>query len=162
MGPAFVHAKVTRPYSHSLSDDERLYKTPDERAEEATRDPIVRMAEFLKAEGFASESELESLHKEVEREVNDAAERAIAAEKPGRDTVELFVYSPDVDPTSSDFESEPVERRQAGHHGRGDQPHAEGRNGAQPAHRRVRRGRRRLQPRGGARVRVRARAASSR
>ncbi len=107
-GPAFVHAKVTRPYSHSLSDDERLYKTPDERAEEATRDPIVRMAEFLKAEGFASESELESLHKAIEREVNDAAERAIAAEKPGRETVELFVYSPDIDPTSSDFEREPV------------------------------------------------------
>ena len=48
-GPAFVHAKVIRPYSHSLSDDEKLYKTPDERAEEAKRDPIVRMAEFLKA-----------------------------------------------------------------------------------------------------------------
>ena len=99
-GPAFVHAKVIRPYSHSLSDDERLYKTPDERAAEAKRDPIARMAEFLKAEGFASESELESIVKEVEREVNDAAERAKAAEKPGRDTVELFVYSPDVDPTS--------------------------------------------------------------
>jgi 2-oxoisovalerate dehydrogenase E1 component len=107
-GPAFVHAKVTRPYSHSLSDDERLYKTPDERAEEATRDPIVRMAGFLKAEGFASESELESLHKAIEREVSDAAERAIAAEKPGRETVELFVYSPDIDPTSSDFERDPV------------------------------------------------------
>jgi 2-oxoisovalerate dehydrogenase E1 component len=107
-GPAFVHAKVTRPYSHSLSDDERLYKTPDERAEEATRDPIARMAEFLKAEGFASESELESLHKAIEREVNDAAERAIAAEKPGRETVELFVYSPDIDPASSDFERDPA------------------------------------------------------
>jgi 2-oxoisovalerate dehydrogenase E1 component len=107
-GPAFVHAKVTRPYSHSLSDDERLYKTPAERAEEATRDPIVRMAEFLKAEGFASESELESLHKEIEREVNDAAERAIAAEKPGRETVELYVYSPDIDPTASEFEREPA------------------------------------------------------
>ena len=107
-GPAFIHAKVTRPYSHSLSDDERLYKTPDERAAEAKRDPIARMAEFLKAESFASESELESIVKEVEREVNDAAERAKAAEKPSRETVELFVYSPDVDPTSSEFETAPV------------------------------------------------------
>ncbi len=106
-GPAFIHAKVIRPYSHSLSDDERLYKTPDERAEEATRDPIVRMAEFLKSEGFASESELESLHKEIEREVNEAAELAIAAEKPGRDTVLRYVYSPDIDPTSSEFERTP-------------------------------------------------------
>jgi 2-oxoisovalerate dehydrogenase E1 component len=107
-GPAFIHAEVIRPYSHSLSDDERLYKTPDERAAEAKRDPIARMAEFLKAESFASESELESIVKEVEREVNDAAERAKEAEKPGRETVELFVYSPDVDPTSTDFDTAPV------------------------------------------------------
>jgi 2-oxoisovalerate dehydrogenase E1 component len=107
-GPAFIHAKVIRPYSHSLSDDERLYKTPEERAEEATRDPIVRMAEFLQSEGFASESALESVHQEIEREVSDAAETAIAAEKPGRDTVLRYVHSPDIDPASSDFESTPV------------------------------------------------------
>ena len=107
-GPAFVHAKVTRPYSHSLSDDERLYKTSEERAAEKERDPVTRMAAFLKAEGFASESELESLAKELEREVNEAAERAIEAEKPSRDSVLLYLYSPDVDPASSDFESAPV------------------------------------------------------
>jgi 2-oxoisovalerate dehydrogenase E1 component len=107
-GPAFIHAKVIRPYSHSLSDDERLYKTPEERAEEATRDPIVRMAEFLKSEGFATESELESLHKEIERDVNEAAEIAIAAEKPGRETVLQYVFSPDIDPASSQFETPPV------------------------------------------------------
>jgi 2-oxoisovalerate dehydrogenase E1 component len=107
-GPAFIHANVIRPYSHSLSDDERLYKTPEERAEEAMRDPIVRMAEFLKSEGFATESELESLYKEIEREVNEAAEIAIAAEKPGRETALLYVFSPDIDPSSSQFESTPV------------------------------------------------------
>ena len=46
-GPAFVHARVIRPYSHSLSDDEKLYKPPAEREAEARRDPIARFAEFL-------------------------------------------------------------------------------------------------------------------
>jgi len=104
-GPAFVHARVTRPYSHSLSDDERLYKTPDERTAEAARDPITRFAELLQREGFASQSELESLAKEVDREVNDAAELAKAAEKPARDTVEQFVYSAEIDPASPAFQS---------------------------------------------------------
>ena len=50
-GPAFVHARVIRPYSHSLSDDEKLYKPPAEREAEARRDPIARFAEFLKTRG---------------------------------------------------------------------------------------------------------------
>ncbi len=102
-GPALVHAKVIRPYSHSLSDDEKLYKTPDERAEEAKRDPIVRMAGLLKNEGIATEADLEQILREVEQEVNKAAEAAVQAKKPAVDTVELYVYSPDVDPTSDAF-----------------------------------------------------------
>ena len=75
-GPALVHAKVTRPYSHSLSDDERLYKTPEERADESLRDPITRMGEMLTREGLASASELDAIAMDVEREVYEAAERA--------------------------------------------------------------------------------------
>jgi 2-oxoisovalerate dehydrogenase E1 component len=109
-GPALVHAKVIRHYSHSLSDDERLYKTPEERAIEAKRDPILRMLEFLRKEDLASQSELDALVKDVEREVNEAADRAIGAEKPSRDTVQLYLYSPTIDPTSETFASnaEPV------------------------------------------------------
>jgi 2-oxoisovalerate dehydrogenase E1 component len=107
-GPAFVHARVVRPYSHSLSDDEKLYKTPEERADEAKRDPIVKMAAFLEAEGLATEGELEAIVKDVEREVNDAADRAVKAEKPAPETVTLYVYSPDVDPTGPDFRTEPA------------------------------------------------------
>ena len=106
-GPAFVHAKVIRPYSHSLSDDEKLYKTKDERAAEAQRDPISRMAAFLTKEGLASEGELEALLKDVEREVNEAADAAIKAEKPSPSTAALYVYSPDVDPASDDFQTGP-------------------------------------------------------
>jgi 2-oxoisovalerate dehydrogenase E1 component len=102
-GPAFIHAKVVRPYSHSLSDDEKLYKTPDERAAEAKRDPIVRMAEFLKANDFATEEELAEILKDVDREVNEAADLAVKAPKPSPDTATLYVYSPDVDPASDAF-----------------------------------------------------------
>jgi 2-oxoisovalerate dehydrogenase E1 component len=104
-GPAFVHAKVIRPYSHSLSDDERLYKTSDERAEEAKRDPVPSFAAFLKREGLASDADLEAIAADVDGEIARAIERALAAAKPGRDTATLYVYSPDVDPTSQVFET---------------------------------------------------------
>jgi 2-oxoisovalerate dehydrogenase E1 component len=106
-GPALIHAKVVRPYSHSLSDDEKLYKTKEERADEALRDPIIRMAEFLQSEGLATDDELKAILKEVEAEVNDAADRAVKAEKPAPDTATLYVYSPDIDPSSSDFDAQP-------------------------------------------------------
>jgi 2-oxoisovalerate dehydrogenase E1 component len=108
-GPAFVHARVIRPYSHSLSDDEKLYKTKEERAAEARRDPIIRLGELLTSSELASEDELAAIKRDVDREVNDAAEAAIASEKPSPDTAALFVYSPDVDPTSSSFATEPSE-----------------------------------------------------
>ena len=107
-GPSFIHARVTRPYSHSLSDDERLYKTADERTAEGKRDPIVRLADFLKGEGYASEADLEALVKAVDREINEAAQRAIASEKPARDSVLAYVYSPDVDPSSAAFDAAPA------------------------------------------------------
>jgi 2-oxoisovalerate dehydrogenase E1 component len=107
-GPALVHARVIRPYSHSLSDDERLYKTADERATESKRDPITRLAGLLVAEGLASEAELQQIGREVEAEVNAATDAAIQSERPGRETAQRFVYSPDVDPTSSAFASEPA------------------------------------------------------
>ncbi len=104
-GPALVHARVIRPYSHSLSDDEKLYKTPAERDAEARRDPIARFTEFLKSNGLASDDELAAMAADIEREVNDAIVKALAAAKPAKNTAELWVYSPDVDPTSSAFET---------------------------------------------------------
>ncbi|MCA1563843.1 MAG: dehydrogenase E1 component subunit alpha/beta, partial [Acidobacteria bacterium] len=105
-GPAFVHAKVIRPYSHSLSDDEKLYKTADERAAEAKRDPIALFAAFLQREAIATEAELQALVDGAEAEVADAVERALKAEKPARASATLYVYSPDVDPTSETFRAE--------------------------------------------------------
>ncbi|MBI3949467.1 MAG: dehydrogenase E1 component subunit alpha/beta [Acidobacteria bacterium] len=106
-GPAFVHAHVIRPYSHSLSDDERLYKPPEERADEAARDPMKTFAEFLLSEGLITEAELAELRASVDEEVNQAAAEALAAAKPAPETARRYVYSPDVDPTSEAFETEP-------------------------------------------------------
>ena len=102
-GPALVHAHVIRPYSHSLSDDEKLYKPPAEREAEARRDPITRFSEFLKSNGVVNDDELAVMTADVEREVNEAATKALAAPKPPKSSAELWVYSPDVDPTSAAF-----------------------------------------------------------
>src|SRR4029078_9634032 len=107
-GPSLVHAKVIRPYSHSLSDDEKLYKTKEERDAEARRDPLVRMRDLLLSEELASAEELTHLAGDVEREVNEAAEQALPAAKPEPDTATRYVFSPDIDPTSSQFDTEPA------------------------------------------------------
>ena len=104
-GPALVHAHVTRPYSHSLSDDEKLYKTPAERANEQSRDPINRFADVLRARGAATDADLSAMLAAVEAEINEAAVAALHAPKPAPDTATLWVYSPDVDPTSDAFDT---------------------------------------------------------
>jgi 2-oxoisovalerate dehydrogenase E1 component len=106
-GPALVHARVIRPYSHSLSDDEALYRTPAERDADARRDPLTTFAARLVAEGIANEDELVRLREDADREVNAAAERACSAAPPDPASATLHVYSADVDPTSPAFASEP-------------------------------------------------------
>jgi 2-oxoisovalerate dehydrogenase E1 component len=105
-GPALVHAHVTRPYSHSLSDDEKLYKPPDEREAEAHRDPIPRFGLFLVREGILEDRELEALEADADREITEAVDRALAAATPPKESIFSFVYSPDVDPAGKQFESD--------------------------------------------------------
>jgi 2-oxoisovalerate dehydrogenase E1 component len=106
-GPALVHAHVTRPYSHSLSDDEKLYKSAEEREEEARRDPVSKFALLLVREGVLDQKQIEALEAEVDNEVREAADQALAAEVPEIESIRMHIYSPDIDPTSSAFETEP-------------------------------------------------------
>jgi 2-oxoisovalerate dehydrogenase E1 component len=108
-GPALVHARVIRPYSHSLSDDETLYRPAAERTADARREPLAAFAQRLLTAGIASDEELATIRGEVEREVNEAADRACAAPAPAPDSAGLHVYSPDVDPCSDRFSSAPRE-----------------------------------------------------
>lgn len=105
-GPAFVHAKVIRPYSHSLSDDEVFYRPKDEREADAARDPLTTFPRYLLAEGLATADELQALRDTVDAEILVATDDALAQPQPGADTVLFGVYSPDVDPTAEQFDTE--------------------------------------------------------
>ena len=102
-GPALVHAHVIRPYSHSLSDDERLYKTQPEREAEARRDPVKTFPEMLVREGIVDAEVLEAIESQVRDEVQSATDRALQAPRPEPSSALLHVYSPDADPTSDRF-----------------------------------------------------------
>ncbi|MGA2592175.1 MAG: thiamine pyrophosphate-dependent enzyme, partial [Bryobacteraceae bacterium] len=102
-GPALVHAHVIRPYSHSLSDDERLYKTPAERQAEQARDPLARFPRFLLDEGVLDDNALRRITLEIDREVHEATEQALRADPAPRDSALRHLYSEKIDPTSEEF-----------------------------------------------------------
>jgi 2-oxoisovalerate dehydrogenase E1 component len=107
-GPAFVHAHVIRPYSHSLSDDERLYRPDSERERDAQRDPVSRTQMFLLREGILDDKGITQLEKEVEADLQSAVDRALEALPPAPESVTTFIYSPDLDVTSNVFETQPA------------------------------------------------------
>ncbi len=107
-GPAFVHAHVIRPYSHSLSDDERLYRPESERERDAARDPVPRLQMFLLREGILDESGINQLEKEVEEQIQADADRALDSPLPQPESIHDFVYSPDLDPRSAAFDTHPA------------------------------------------------------
>lgn len=106
-GPALTHAHVVRPYSHSMSDDETMYRPESEREDDAKRDPITTFASFLVSEGILDQDGVDALKKDVDAEVRQAVDDALALPTPHPDTALDYIYSPDVDPTSGDFATDP-------------------------------------------------------
>ncbi|MFM8300953.1 MAG: thiamine pyrophosphate-dependent enzyme [Gemmatimonadota bacterium] len=105
-GPALVHAKVIRPYSHSLSDDEVMYRPDAERDADAARDPTTQFPKWLVDEGHATAAEIEAIQASVDAEVLAATDDALTQPQPAPETATFAVYSPDVDPTSEQFDTE--------------------------------------------------------
>ena len=106
-GPALVHAHVTRPYSHSLSDDERLYKPPAERQAEADRDPVLTFPKFLVDEGVLDRHRLQLVIHEVDEEIQEATQQALDAPSPEPASALRHLYSDTIDPSSDEFATEP-------------------------------------------------------
>ena len=105
-GPALLHARTTRPYSHSMSDDERMYRTHAEREEQEEMDPLTRTRATILELGIASEEELDQLEAEVQAEVIAAADEAVLHPQPAPETALRHLYSEEVDPTGSAFDTE--------------------------------------------------------
>jgi 2-oxoisovalerate dehydrogenase E1 component len=105
-GPAFVHGHCIRLYSHSFSEDDSVYRTKAEREADALRDPLGKMQMRLLREGILTEEQIDALEQSLEREVSDAAERAVLAPLPLVEGIAKHVYSEDLDPTSSAFAAE--------------------------------------------------------
>jgi 2-oxoisovalerate dehydrogenase E1 component len=103
-GPALVHAHTIRPYSHSLSDDERSYKTKHEREEEALRDPLVTFPKFLIEEGVMGAAEIEQMVRGIESQILEDTHMALKAAPPDPATALLHLYSEKADPTGSAFD----------------------------------------------------------
>src|SRR5579863_498519 len=113
-GPAFVHGHCVRPYSHSLSDDDKLYRSTAEREADAMRDPLAKMQMRLLREGILTAEEITALEKELDHEAAAAAESALEAPLPEIASIPRHVYSEDMDPTSATFATETVQAAGAG------------------------------------------------
>jgi 2-oxoisovalerate dehydrogenase E1 component len=108
-GPAFVHGHVIRPYSHSLSDDDRAYRPKSELEADSLRDPLQKMQMFLLREGILDAEAINRLEKQVDEEVRQAAERALRAPFPEPVSIPLHVYSEDYDPTRAELQTKPAQ-----------------------------------------------------
>ena len=106
-GPALVHARCIRPYSHSLSDDERLYRTAAERETESARDPVLLFPKMLIDEGVMDRRMLQNITHEIDQEIQQATQQALHEEAPAAASALTHLYSETVDATSEAFSMEP-------------------------------------------------------
>ncbi len=106
-GPAVVHGHVVRPYSHSMSEDERDYRSRGELEADALRDPISKMQVWLLREGILSAEEIDGLERKVDAEVQRASDRAVQAAFPSVDSILRYQYSENLKPTDERFDVKP-------------------------------------------------------
>ncbi|MCH2460104.1 MAG: dehydrogenase E1 component subunit alpha/beta [Gemmatimonadetes bacterium] len=105
-GPSLIHATCTRPYSHSMSDDERAYRSADERAAQEDRDPLRKARSLVLNFGAATDEQLREIEIEITADVSSAADQALASPAPDPATALRHLFSEEIDPTSSDFDTE--------------------------------------------------------
>ncbi len=108
LGPALVHGHVIRPYSHSMSEDERDYRSRTELEADALRDPISKMQVWLLREGILDAEQINALERKVDEEVQRAADRATQAVFPTVDSITKHVYSENLSSQDARFDTQPM------------------------------------------------------
>ena len=97
VGPALLHAKVTRPYSHSAADTQSKYRLAQEMEWELEHDPIDRLERELVDAGVVTAEEAAAIRADARRIVAEAAKAALAAPRPDVSTVlDHVVALPDI------------------------------------------------------------------
>jgi 2-oxoisovalerate dehydrogenase E1 component len=92
-GPALVEAHVVRLDSHSSSDDQTKYRTPEEIDEVRKHDPLKHTELQLLSRGAITEKEIADMRARIEAEVTAAADEADAAPEPDPAHVLEDIYS---------------------------------------------------------------------
>jgi len=93
-GPALVHAHLVRLYSHSFSEDDKSYRTAQEREKEAALDPIVTFPQQLIENGILDRHALQRMTHEVDQEIQEVTAVALEAEPPAPNSALANLYSP--------------------------------------------------------------------
>ena len=93
-GPCLVHALVTRPYSHSLSDDQKKYRVPEELDDEREHDPITVLEQQLLDAGVLTAAAAEQMRAEAKETVRAAAESVLTLARPEPRSVTRHVLGP--------------------------------------------------------------------
>jgi 2-oxoisovalerate dehydrogenase E1 component len=93
-GPGLIHARVTRPYSHSAADSQAKYRGADDLARELAHDPIDTFERALVECGVLTDDEAGAIRAEAKETAARAADRALSAPRPDPTTVTDHVVAP--------------------------------------------------------------------
>ena len=103
-GPALIEANVVRLQSHSSSDDQKKYRTKQDLERDKQNDPIEKFVAYLKKNGILKDEEFEKIQKEINTEIDEAADRAFKASDPAPKDAAKYVFDESGLKESLDYE----------------------------------------------------------
>lgn len=80
-GATLIESLTYRFRPHSMADDTTKYRTKEEEAEWAIKDPIIRFGKYLESKGLWSEEDTARVKEEAKAKVNEEIKRAEKTEK---------------------------------------------------------------------------------